>query len=200
MTPGETALTRTPCGASSLASAFGERGQRRLRRGVHAGAWTAAVVPGYRHDVDDGATPSLDHRGGHGLRGEHGAGKVQRHNLVEALLGDFENPKPRDERSGVVDEDVDRPELAGNAIDERVDIFTAAHISPHRECRTSRCANPIARVFGALPVSVVAEGDACPEGRQRLRRRRANTRRRAGDEGDSAREIEKGFHVGGIVT
>ena len=61
MTPGETALTRMPLGASSLASDLVKAVSAALDAAYSAGARTTAVVPGNRHDVDDGAAAPLDH-------------------------------------------------------------------------------------------------------------------------------------------
>ena len=167
-----------------------------LDEAYSAGAGAAAVVPGDRHHVDDRAAPALDHRGGHRLRGQHGALEVERDDLVEARLGELEDPEPRDERPGVVDENIDRSEIGDRAIDDRTDVVRAPHVGLDGNGRASSRHNPIARVFGAFPVAMVGERDLRPEIGKSDGRRRADARRCASDERDSAGEIEIAVHVG----
>ena len=134
--------------------------------------------------------------GGDRLRGEHGALEVEREDLVEALLGDLGDAEPGDQRAGVVDEDVDRPELGRRALHERANVLGAPHVGRDGDRRAAGRHDPVARLFGALPVAMVAERDVGAEIRERDRGRRADARRCAGHERDAAGEVEIGCHDG----
>ena len=102
-------------------------------------------------------------------------------------------PRRADQRPGVVDEHVDRPELRGGAIHERPDLVRAAHVGAHRDSRAAGRHDPIAGRLGPRFVAVVADRHARPEIRQRHGRRRADAGRSAGDQSDASSQIQTGL-------
>ena len=102
--------------------------------------------------------------------------KLSANDLVEALLGDLDEAEPGDERPGVVDEDVDRPELGARGLHERANVVGAAHVCRERDRRAPSRHNPVPRRFRALPVAMVAERDFGAEIGERDRGRGADPR------------------------
>jgi hypothetical protein len=116
------------------------------------------------------------------------------------LLGEIANANASHERAGVVDQDVDRPELGRRSLDEAVDVFCAANVGCYRDRGPARRHDPIASLLGSALVAMVANGDARAEVGQRLCGSGADARRGARDECDFGRETEVRFHDPNLIA
>ncbi len=101
----------------------------------------------------------------------------------------------RDQRAGVVHEDVDRSQLGRGLLDQRADLSLVPHVALDGDRRAACRDDPIARVFRSLLIAVIRDADARAEVGERRRRRCPDARGRSRDERDAAGEIEVGFHA-----
>ena len=124
------ALTRMPRAPNSVAAAR----VRALRPALAAG-----VDDRERRRVQRRLGADVDHRapGSHVLRGEggqpQGAFEVHRDRLVEQLRGHVQQRRGHGRDAGVVDQDVDPPELGDRDVDQRRALVPVADVAAHRQ-------------------------------------------------------------------
>jgi hypothetical protein len=143
----------------------------------------------HRADVDDLAALARDHAARHRLADDEHAVDVGAHQLVPVGLREFVERRTA-LHAGVVDEDVDRADLALDALDRGGGRVGRGHVERERMHRRAFAAQP---GRGLLQLGVVAavEDDRRTGTGQPAREREADAGARAGDEGDAPAQVEE---------
>ncbi len=195
----------------------GEPHEGRLRRGVGeaptalTGRCRRIHGTGSRDEVDDGSVPTDEHARQHALHELELRHDVALEDACERVEGDLEDARQhaRDLHDGVVDERVDRSELALRGRDRRVDRGGLEQVeaqwqdaraalansgSGGFEAAGKRCAAGGVAVLVKLALSQRARRDGEVEAllRQGLRRGRPDAAARARDEGHPSRHVAQG--------
>jgi D-alanyl-D-alanine carboxypeptidase (penicillin-binding protein 5/6) len=146
-------------------------------------------VDGTRRDVHDVARALRDHVPDRGLASVEHALQVDRENAFELLVGAFgDELVVRD--AGDVAHDVDAPELALGAVDERVDLGSPRHVGALRQRGSAVGGDLVGRCLRALLVDVATD-DGRTGTREHARRRLTDAARDTGENRNLARQVEE---------
>ncbi len=186
--PGDTALTRTFCLRKFTRQRPRQAQQAGLRCGV-TGLTDPADVAARRHDIDDSSPAAQQHLAHHGPNAQEGAAEIGRDDIVPAFALHVDHEAvARD--AGVVDEHIDRSELASHAAEECVDRHFVRDVASLGE----RSDVPLLDQRDGFPGSVVALPVADRDGRtaigERDSDRAADAARAASHDGDTAFETQ----------
>src|SRR5215510_3356201 len=118
----------------------------------------AAVAAGDRGHVDDHPASALDHRPGDGLRAQERALQIELNDLIPASLSQFQQSQTLDERTSVVDQNVNRAERRDRLIDHPPNVYRPGHVGSERDRASARGDYHPLRVFRARLVTVVIYG------------------------------------------
>jgi hypothetical protein len=162
---------------------------RRLRHAVDRLAGERDLTR-LRAEVDDRAAALGDHRPADRLADEERALEIDRAGEVEVGLGHVLGRVLRPE-ARVVDEDVDAPGRRERDVDGTRDLIELRDIHLHRDRMPAEPLD-LARHRRRRGGVAQAEHDIRPGMRECERDRLPQAARGAGDEGDSAREVEAG--------
>jgi crotonobetainyl-CoA:carnitine CoA-transferase CaiB-like acyl-CoA transferase len=181
-------------GAERVRQPDRDRGQPCLGRRVGHDVGPGPVRPG-AGDVDDRSALAGRHPGA-GQRGQpERPFHVDRDHLVEQFLGDRVDPLVPWRHARVVDQDVEPPEPAVDRVDQPVEFVPVPDVRRVRHGRTPGTGRDLGgRLLAGLRVA--AGDDQIGAGRGKaVRHGPAEPPAAAGDQGDLAGQIERGYRV-----
>ena len=160
---------------------------RRLGRGIGRRVHRA-LQAALRGDVDDAALSARHHRRIDRLGHEEHALEVHVDDPVELLLGEGLE-RLADVDAGIVEQDVDRPELARRLGGEGPPGGDVGDVDRAVQGAPAERADLAGGLVGLGPVVEMAKGDVRALGREGQRRGAADAARAAGDQSDFSREF-----------
>src|SRR5262249_44495477 len=134
-----------------IGQTLGHYVEARLGRRVRNDMRPRPDSPGARH-VDDAATGARRHAGTDGGAQPKRTLQIDRHGLVEEILGDVEDAIVGGRDTGVVDKNVDPAETLIGILYQPVDLIPTAHVTRQPDSRMARLffqlqRNRIARIL-----------------------------------------------------
>jgi hypothetical protein len=177
-----------------LGDGLAERDHRALGRGVGERPGAAAVPGRERRQVHDRPLLARDHARDGRLHAPEHARQVRVDHLAPQRLGHLHERAPLHEVAGVVDEHVEPPERALDALDEPARLVELGQVG-HEQGRLAvvsvalgaggagpRARDELGGLLGALAVAEVVNGDLGAPPRQLDRGGAADAAARAGDQ------------------
>ncbi len=138
--------------------AAGHHGHRRLRSGVEGGSGHGGAEGGDGRQVDDAAESSLLHTVDHSARHIHQAvhvGVAHALHLAEVEVADIAAAH----HSGIIDQDVERPEFPGGALHHRTDLRGVAHVRLGGDSLSATRPDLLRQRFGFGGALAIIDGD-----------------------------------------
>src|SRR5207245_11759046 len=108
------------------------------------------------------------------LGAKYGAFQVEVHDLIQYLLGLFQDRPALNERASVVNQNIDRTELIDGALHQRTNLAGSPDIRMNRNRLPAGGDNAVTHLLGAFLIAMVSDGDAGAQIRQHSRGGGAN--------------------------